>query len=477
MASILDFFRLPARRANAGPFTEAGFGGTAMHGGFVGSAERNPKLVGSNRWRTAQDLLTNASIVAASVRYFLNLAARPAWKAEAANDKPAAKEAAEFLESVMHGTDQSWSRIIRRSAIHRFHGFGIHEWQAKRRDDGRTGFAKIRARPPHTIERWDMDEHLEVQGVWQRSPDTSQEIYLPRSKIIYLVDDALTDSPEGLGWYRHLADPWVRLEKYLKLEGIGFERDMSGIPIGRAPISSIKQALKAQGVAEKDLDARANEMLAGINEIVRLKSKASDTGFVLDSQTFVAQNADGAKTISDVKQWDLELLTGEPGSVEELGAAIGRTVWDMALIMGTERLLVGREGAGSLALSENTSQNLFLNINSATGDMAEAYDRDFVGPLWALNGLDPELRPTLKVEDASFKDIEKITRALADMAAAGAVLTPDDPAIDDVRDLAGISRQPEMTPERLGMLQGGLGGSPNDDPDNLDPDPTDPEEK
>lgn len=479
MASLLDYFRRPVARTSAGPFSEVGFGGTAAWGGAVAVTERNPKLIGSNRWKTAEDILTNASIVAAGMRYFLDLTARPAWRAEAADDKPAAKEAAEFLESVIHGTDTSWSRIIRRSGAYRFPGFGIHEWQAKRRDDGRTGFAKIRRRPAHTIERWDLDEHGEVLGVIQRSPQTSQEVYLPRSKIIYLVDDALSDSPEGMGWYRHLVDPWTRLEKYLKLEAIGFERDLSGIPIGRAPISAIKQMLATQGVEQKDIDAKAQAMLAGIEDIVRIKSKSPDTGVILDSQPFVAQNSDGTKSVSTVPQWDLQLMTGDPGSVEELGEAIGRTIWDMALIMGVERLLVGREGTGSLALSEDTSQNLFLNINSTLGDLAEAYDRDFVGPLWALNGLDPELRPTLKVEDASFKDVAKIARVLADMANAGAILAPDDPAIDDVRDLAGISRQPEMTPERMGMLNpsGGLGGKPDDDPEDIDANPTDPEGK
>jgi len=468
MAGLRDLIfgnRSTASRGGGNAFDTAGFGGSAVFGGVVTTNERNSKLVGAQRWKTAADLLTNISIVAAGLRYFLNLTARPAWRVEPANDTPAAKQAAEFIDSVLHGTDQSWSRIVRRCAMYRFYGFGIHEWQAKRRDDGKIGLAKIRVRPCSTIEKWDVDEEGEVLGVVQRSPQTSGEQYLPRGKIIYLVDDALSDSPEGLGWYRHMVDPANRLTKYLKLEGIGFERDLAGIPVGRAPISAIKQQLKQQGTPANEIDAKANELLAGLSEFVRLKSKNPDTGLVLDSQTFIAQNADGTKSISSVLQWGLELLTGDPGSIEELGAAIGRTVWDLALIMGIERLLVGREGAGSLALSGDTSQNLFLNINSTTGDMAEALDRDIIGPIWALNGMPDELRPTLKVEDASFKDVEKLAQMLSDMASAGAILAPDDPAIDALRDLAGLPHQPVMTPERLGML---LPPPPTTNPDNPD---------
>jgi hypothetical protein len=134
--------------------------------------------------------------------------------------------------------------------------------------------------------------------------------------------------------------------------------------------------------------------------------------------------------------------------------------------MGVESMLTGRDGGGSLALQTSKSQGLWLNVNSTLADMAEAHDRDTVGVICALNGIPDGLRPTLEVEDASFKDVEAVAKVLAEMATAGAVLAPDDPAIDDVRDLCGISRQPEMTPERMGMLAGlnGNAADPGADP-------------
>jgi len=38
-----------------------------------------------------------------------------------------------------------------------------------------------------------------VIGVWQRHPQTGQLIGLPRGKLVYLVEDTLTDSPERCG--------------------------------------------------------------------------------------------------------------------------------------------------------------------------------------------------------------------------------------------------------------------------------------
>jgi hypothetical protein len=484
MAGVIDTVRrfLPgARPASSSPFAELGFGGAAVYGGAVWSGERNAALVGSRRWVTAQEIAVNMTIVAAGLRYFLNLTARPTWRVDPAEDQPdhkssdAAKQAADFVETVLHGADTSWSRLIRRQATYRFYGYGLHEWVAKRREDGRIGIRSIEPRPQKTISGWDMDDHNSVQGVEQLNPKTGRKVYLPREKLVYFVDDALTDDPEGLGWYRHLVEPRDRMTQYLRLEKIGFERDLSGTPIGRAPLAAIKAAVKDGQLTKEE----AGQLTRGIEEFVRNASKQPDTGLMLDSQTFTNIGPQGDKQASSVSQWAVDLLSSTAGSAAELGSAIQRTTWDMAAIMGVERLLIGREGAGSLALSEDTTQNLILNINSTTGDMAEAHDRDLIGPVWALNGFPPELRPTLKVEDASFKDAEKIARTLADMATAGAVLAPDDPAIDDVRDLAGISRQPEMTPERMLLMGGGArsepggGKVPSDNP-NPDPTQTDP---
>ena len=56
-----------------------------------------------------------------------------------------------------------------------------------------------------------------------------------------------------------------------------------------------------------------------------------------------------------------------------------------------------------------------------------------------LNGWDEELRPKLKPSKIQHRTVEEITAALRDLAAAGAVLAPDDPAINEIRRLLGLS--------------------------------------
>lgn len=452
------------------PYSEAGVSGTAIFGGYVENIERDHRLFGKERYRTAADILANVSIVAAGLRYFLNLAAAPKWSVEPAKDQKgskdessdAAKQAAEFFQSVLDDMETSWPRIVRRSAMYRFHGFGIQEWTAKRRDDGNIGIADIESRPQHTIEQWQRDPNGAIQAVGQRSPQTGELIWLPRTKVMYLVDDSLTDSPEGMGWFRHLVDPAERVRKYLKLEGRGYERDMRGIPVGRAPLAELNKAAAQQ--TEEKKETYVGKRLAGIRAFLRAQSKAEDTGLLLDSSTYESITADGTQ-VSAAYKWAMELLTGGAMGFTDIATAIDRLTRDMALILGVEGLLLGNgaSSSGNRSLSEDKSKNLYTMVNGTLSDIAEAAERDIRDVVWKLNGFPDELKPRLKVEDASFKDAAMVAAALRDLGAAG--LAPDDPAVDDIRDLLGISRAPEMTPEMMGMLtRPKPGADPNADP-------------
>jgi hypothetical protein len=417
---------------------EQGVMGVAVFGGYIEDGETNSLLSPGTRYKTASDMLANISVVAASVRYFLNLTANPRWHVNPVDDTPAAKEAADFIESVMAQMDSSWTRVVRRTGLYRFHGFGIQEWTARKRKDGKIGLADIEPRPQHTIEKWEVTPNGTVTGVWQRSPQTGEELYLPRERLVYLRDDTLTDSPEGMGWFRHLVDPSERLKEYLTLEKIGLERDLAGVPVGRAPIAAINRAVAAGKLSQAD----ANTMIEALKNFVKMEVRKQNTGIVLDSQPFENQTSDGSQ-VSSMMQWGVELLTGQAGSMKELGDAIHRLSVEMARIIGTEILFIGSDGKGSMALSKDKSNNLFLNVNGTLDEMTETFTRDIIKPLWALNGFDPELMPEFVHEDIAVRDAEQISNTLRSMASAGAILAPNDPAINDLRDMLGISRQIE----------------------------------
>jgi hypothetical protein len=193
----------------------------------------------------------------------------------------------------------------------------------------------------------------------------------------------------------------------------------------------------------------AQRVSRAIEDFVTLQVKAQDTGLTLDSQTYVSVT-DSGQMVTGTPHWGVELLQGGAMAFNEVGAAIERTNTEMARTLGVEHLLLSDKG-GSRALSTDKSQNFYLMVNGALDEIADCMNKDVVKVICDLNGIKDELRPKLKHSEVSFRSVTEVAAALAQMAQAGAILSPNDPAIDDVRDLLGLPHAPEYD-EATGMM-------------------------
>ncbi len=458
-----------AARRSSSPMEAAGSVGDAVDAsGYVVSNERTPSLVGKERYRRYSEILANTVMVATAVRYFLLLVSSSEWTVEPASNEegeplPGAEDVATFVKEVMRDMETPWARVVRRAALFRFHGFSLQEWTAKKRDDGRIGLLDIEPRPQGTIDRWDMDRG-KVMGVVQWT-DNEGEMYIPRGKLVYFVDDSLHESPEGLGLFRHVARAAERLQAYEELEELAFETDLRGTPVGRVPLEELRDAVTAGNMtAVKALAARA-----AVDSFVRNRLRNKNKGVVLDAATF--RNLDEAASPSPVRKYDVELLRGEAPGQTEVAGAIQRVNQEIARLFGVEHLMLGSDGTGSLALGQTKLSNFFLVVTSTQTDLSEGFERDMVRPVCELNGIPQELWPTLKPEEIDMTDVEALGQLLSDLASAGAPLMPGDPAVDTIRARVGLPPAPEVDPEDLedAMLGGRKPGEPppkpGDDPE------------
>ena len=144
----------------------------------------------------------------------------------------------------------------------------------------------------------------------QESPQTRREIYLAREKLLYLVDDTLSDSPEGLGLFRHLVSPAKRLERYEQLEGFGFETDLRGIPVVRLPLTLLNQQTKEGELSE----SQRTQMIAPFQQFAENHIRNPKLGLLLDSMTY--ETKDQAERPSNVPLWDVEL------HIQQIGATL-----------------------------------------------------------------------------------------------------------------------------------------------------------
>lgn len=430
-----------AQSGKKSPYTTVGAPGTAVYGGYVISREKDGRLKGQQRYITYSDNLANVSIVGAGVRFFANLIAKAEWSVEPADESSAAEELAEKVEFIMNDMTTPWHRIVRRAAMFTMYGFSVQEWTAKRNDDGTIGFLDIEPRAQPTIERWDVDVTGTVLGMIQRNPQNQEELYLPREKCIYCVDDTLNDSPEGLGLFRHIAKACSTLQRYELLEAWGFETDLRGIPVARGPFTQLEQMVTTGQLSVSQANALKQPMI----DFIESHNKNPELGMLLDSATYTTQDERG--TPSTVRQWDIELLSGEPGTAREVAVAIERLNREIARVLGVEQLLLGSDG-GSYSLSKDKSEQFALIVDSTLKELKEVFEADFLGPLWTLNGWDEDLKPKFKIEKIQYRDVESITTALAELSKAA--LSPDDPATNEIRALLGLSDQPE--PDEMDMM-------------------------
>jgi len=430
---------LASMRDKIKPNINFGVPGTAIYGGYIQHNEKSSLLVSrEERYRTYSEMLANSSIVSTGVRLFLSIISKTKWTF-VPSEFDIDNEFSSLAESALTVTPATpWHRIVRRAAMYRFYGFSIQEWTAKHQD-GIITFADIAPRAQITIDRWDVNTDGTVCGLVQMSPQDNRQIYIPRTKCLYMVDDSLNDSPEGLGLFRHLIAPSKRLKRYEQLEGVGFETDLRGIPIGRGPFMEM-HALVTSGTIT---NAQRLELEAPLRAFIDNHIRSERLGILLDSGTY--KNQDESQNPSPQKQWDIDILKGSSTSFAENAAAIERINREMARILGVEHLLLGSSSTGSFALSKDKTSTFLAIVDSVLTEISESIESDLLKVLWSLNGWPVEMMPTVTNDTAAHLSVEQITAALRDLAASGVMLDETDPIINDIRAMMGVSLMPDRT--------------------------------
>lgn len=443
MAKFLS--NLLGSTARVTPTKEVGVSSTAVQSGIIVDRERNPSLRGINKYLAYEDMLANISIVAASVRLYSDLFAKSEWKAEPVDDSAEAQRYADILQSIIFNQQQTWESVVKSAGLFVFWGFSVLEMTANRREDGIFGLQSIEQRAARTITRWDVDESGNVNAFLQTKPLTASEIALPRDKCIYLVDNLITDSPEGMGMFRQMAEIASDLKELQIDEKVGVGRDMRGLPIGRAPLAGLNKA-----VEDGDISAEQSKaLIEGLTNIVTMVRKGERTGVILDSATYEATGGEnGNRSPSSTKQWDLELLQSQASGLSDVDKIIRRKNMEIARIAGTEILLLGQDGAGSLALSQDKTKSLMLRINGTLKDVAGQFNRDLVSFIWRVNSFPEELKPSLTVSEISQRDIESLAATIRELASAGVPLNRGDEAVYELYNLLGLT-----PPEALDATQ------------------------
>lgn len=441
-----------------------GADGVANIGGFVVSAERDPRLTGIQKWTTYDNMVLNVAVISAAVNVWTQLGGSAKWTVEP--NKRGGADALAAAQIVTEGLLENqalsipWRQVVRRQLMKKFRGFALHETVWRRRPDGVIVLADLQDRPQWTVWRW---LRPDPQGSWigieQMVPSQGQGTYqIPRERLFYSVENTLSATPDGIGLFRQLAEPVRVLELFERWEGIGFQTDLRGIPVARAPLEELQLAA---GQQKTDAERRAFVATATkfLTDFLFGHEKTAEQGVMLDSATY--RNRDPGSTVTSVQKWAFDLIKGATSSMPEVGQAIGRKARDIARIMCAEWLMLGGEDSGgAYSMHEDKTAMFGLIVNSTLDDIADDATRDIATPLVALNGFDPETcTPRLVPEPIATGAVKDACLSL--QALASAALDPRDKAINVLRGRLNLPPAPELDAYDLAL---GGGGAPEPEP-------------
>lgn len=427
-----------------------GVDGVVAYAGWIQSNERNSKLVGQQKWIEFANAYQHPVVaIAVLLRWALWLGVK--WSLqENTSGSPAAKKGLEVCEQglLKARLSKPWNKVVAKAANKQFfEGFSIHATGVGRRKDGTVVFTEIEHRPPHTIEQWwresrgDRGPFVEVT---QRTV-SGQTADIPLDECLYLVNDAISDTPDGTGVLRLVLERLRRVSKYEGLEGREMFTNMGGMPIPRAPIEEIRAATTG---TDAQKDAAVVAMTQALRDVAgeRVKSPETQPYMMLDSATFKGSNPDA---ISAIKKWDIEIVKGEVSGLVEIRKTITDETLQVARVLGIEFVMVGGgDTAGTFGMHESKVDMFVDTMNAQKLDIAGSAEQQLLRRLCVLNGLDPdEACPTLVASPIKRADVMKAVETIAKLNMAG--LPKNHPAKPQVFEAVELAWQEEDESEDM----------------------------
>jgi hypothetical protein len=416
---------------------ELGVSGKNTYTGDIRADEFLQELRGKRAIQKYREMRDNNAIVG-SIMYAVEQTLRDVKiEIKPANDSAAAKQEADFLQSVLDDMDHSLDDHISEALSYLTYGFSWFEVVYKRREgdfrspkknskfeDGRIGIKKIAIRAPWTVESFEVDQQNgEILGMYQEAAWGKRVAMIPTEKSVYYRTTSLNNDPSGRSVLRNAYVSYTYLNKIQGYEATAIERELHGVPIGRMPAEYMSSDASVDQVA---LRTKFERILRDL--------KNNEQGYaLLPSDLYV--DADGKPT--NQRMMDVELITANGSRSIDIDPVVKRYQHDIARSLMAEFLMLG-SSSGSYALSK-TKTDLFLrSLESYINTIVDVLNKQLVERLWQLNGLPWDTMPKLVAGDVAPHDLREIASFLRNINGAGIELSDQTEVVADLMSIAEI---------------------------------------
>jgi hypothetical protein len=422
---------------------EIGVSGVRIFSGVV-NEEYLPELTGPKAlkiYRTmADDSIVNAVITA------ITLMLRAVdWRVEPADKSGSESQSeaeAEFAQSLLDDMSHTWEDTIGEILSMLIYGWSYHEIVLKRRvgpdendgskrsafTDGRIGIRKLPIRSQDTLLKWEMQTDGGVSGMWQQPPMGGAQLFMPIERSLLFRTASRKNSPEGVSILRSAYRPWFFKRHIEDMEAIGIERELAGLPVVSIPKKYLADNASPE---DKAFGVKAQQ-------IARDLKFNQQGGVVIPSDMWPSK--DGSPSSAPVMK--IELLSTGGRRAIETGPIVQRYNRDIARAALADFLTLG-DDKGSYALSKNKSELFLRACETYLNQIASVINRFLLPRIFAYNGIDRSLLPTMKPGRVTPVDLAELGAYLQALAGAGAPLFPNQELSEYLADVAGLPEPPE----------------------------------
>lgn len=346
-------------------------------------------------------------------------------------EKPQLDEKGEFLRTALfEDMDRPFRETVKDALSMLQYGFAPMEICYKRRmprggdpalssrfDDGRIGWEKWAIRSQESIYRWQFDDDSGAFLGLEQQAEGHETVPIPSEKLLLFRASSRRGNPEGRSILRPAYVSWFFKKRIREIEGIGIERDLSGLPVINAPEGEDWW---------NDNDPLAEAKRAHAQRVVTSIRNDDQGGLVLPFGV------------------ELKLLGGATaGKKIDTNAVITRYDQRIAMTMLADFILIGHDAVGSKALTDTKLDAFTLAMTAFLDHIEDLVNRVAVPRLWKLNGWPLEDLPRLKHGPVESVDLAALGTFLKDSSAAGVTWFPNTNLEAHLHDVAKFPAPPE----------------------------------
>lgn len=375
--------------------------------------ERLPELRGERGRRIYRQMAESDATVGALLFAIEMLCRQVTWEIQPATESAEDQEIADFFSGALfEDMSQTWPDLLSEILTCLIFGWSYFEIVYKTRQgesadptrssrftDGRVGWRKWSPRAQETLNQWEFDDEGGIQGMTQSPPPDYVLRTIPIEKALLFRTATRKGNPEGFSILRRAYTSWYYKTNVQRIEGIGIERDLAGLPVAYVPPELLST------------DASTTE-LAILSEIKKIV-----TGIRRDEQEgviFPQAYDDNGKL-----QYDLKLLSSSGSRQFDTDKVVVR--YDQRILMSVlaDFLLLGHEKVGSFALSNNKTSLFSVALGAWLDSICEVVNRFAIPRLGKLNAMPLTAMPKLTHGDIEDISLTELADYVAKLSTAG----------------------------------------------------------